>query len=114
MAEEVERRKSTNDMVNVFLPHGCIYLVVSLLLEGLFDVYAPVCCMCERAREGRVLSPCVDISIPKLISLQVFIYGGVGPLHSDVTVAGVAKAFGVRLVCNIDLLDPSAISCCMT
>ncbi|XP_057463655.1 uncharacterized protein LOC130753534 isoform X2 [Actinidia eriantha] len=27
----------------------------------------------------------------------VFIYGGVGPLHSDVTVAGVAKAFGVRL-----------------
>ncbi|XAR69145.1 FAD synthetase [Bertholletia excelsa] len=26
----------------------------------------------------------------------VFIYGGVGPLHSDVTVAGVAKAFGVR------------------
>lgn len=31
--------------------------------------------------------------------LQVFIYGGVGPLPSDVTVAGVAKAFGVRMVC---------------
>ncbi|CAH9085675.1 unnamed protein product [Cuscuta epithymum] len=28
---------------------------------------------------------------------MVFIYGGVGPLPSDVTVAGVAKAFGVRL-----------------
>ncbi|CAL2273390.1 unnamed protein product [Prunus armeniaca] len=28
---------------------------------------------------------------------MVFIYGGVGPLHSDVTTAGVAKAFGVRL-----------------
>lgn len=28
----------------------------------------------------------------------MFIYGGVGPLHSDVTVAGVAKAFGVRMV----------------
>ncbi|XP_043804717.1 FAD synthase isoform X1 [Manihot esculenta] len=28
---------------------------------------------------------------------MVFIYGGVGPLHSDVTSAGVAKAFGVRL-----------------
>nr|XP_043634192.1 FAD synthase-like [Erigeron canadensis] len=27
----------------------------------------------------------------------VFIYGGVGPLHSDVTSGGVAKAFGVRL-----------------
>ncbi|KAI7726357.1 hypothetical protein M8C21_008013, partial [Ambrosia artemisiifolia] len=27
----------------------------------------------------------------------VFVYGGVGPLHSDVTVGGVAKAFGVRL-----------------
>lgn len=30
--------------------------------------------------------------------LQVFIYGGVGPLPSDLTVAGVAKAFGVRTV----------------
>ncbi|OMO99956.1 hypothetical protein CCACVL1_03524 [Corchorus capsularis] len=28
---------------------------------------------------------------------MVFLYGGVGPLHSDVTIAGVAKAFGVRL-----------------
>ncbi|KAG9441680.1 hypothetical protein H6P81_017534 [Aristolochia fimbriata] len=27
---------------------------------------------------------------------MVFLFGGVGPLHSDVTVAGVAKAFGVR------------------
>ncbi|KAL3646809.1 hypothetical protein CASFOL_009353 [Castilleja foliolosa] len=27
---------------------------------------------------------------------MVFIYGGVGPLLSDVTIAGVAKAFGVR------------------
>ncbi|XP_068640538.1 uncharacterized protein [Aristolochia californica] len=28
---------------------------------------------------------------------MVFMFGGVGPLHSDVTVAGVAKALGVRL-----------------
>ncbi|KAL8036249.1 hypothetical protein ABFX02_12G146400 [Erythranthe guttata] len=28
---------------------------------------------------------------------MVFIYGGVGPLPSDVTVAGVSKAFGVRM-----------------
>lgn len=27
----------------------------------------------------------------------VFICGGVGPLHSDVTLAGIAKSFGVRL-----------------
>ncbi|KAI5680764.1 hypothetical protein M9H77_01991 [Catharanthus roseus] len=28
---------------------------------------------------------------------MLFIYGGVGPLHSDVTMAGIAKAFGVRM-----------------
>ncbi|XP_010241789.1 PREDICTED: uncharacterized protein LOC104586309 isoform X2 [Nelumbo nucifera] len=28
---------------------------------------------------------------------MIFIYGGVGPFQSDVSVAGVAKAFGVRL-----------------
>lgn len=41
--------------------------------------------------------------------IQVFIYGGVGPLHSDVTVAGVAKAFGVRTVRHIDRRDPSHV-----
>ncbi|XP_010940691.1 uncharacterized protein [Elaeis guineensis] len=28
---------------------------------------------------------------------MVFLFGGLGPLHSDVSMAGVAKAFGVRL-----------------
>jgi molybdopterin-biosynthesis enzyme MoeA-like protein len=28
---------------------------------------------------------------------QVFLVGGLGPLHSDISLAGVAKAFGVRL-----------------
>ncbi|KAL5717016.1 FAD synthase [Ranunculus cassubicifolius] len=32
---------------------------------------------------------------------MVFIIGGVGPLHSDVSVAGVAKAFGVRLMAQL-------------
>ncbi|KAH9307660.1 hypothetical protein KI387_035571, partial [Taxus chinensis] len=31
------------------------------------------------------------------VSDMVFIFGGVGAIHSDVSVAGVAKAFGVRL-----------------
>ncbi|KAI3722974.1 hypothetical protein L2E82_34225 [Cichorium intybus] len=30
-------------------------------------------------------------------SIRVLLYGGVGPLPSDVSIAGVAKAFGVRL-----------------
>jgi hypothetical protein len=38
--------------------------------------------------------------------VQVFLVGGLGPLHSDISLAGVAKAFGVRLV---RLLKPS---CC--
>ncbi|KAJ0728961.1 putative FAD synthase [Helianthus annuus] len=37
----------------------------------------------------------------KSMSDLVFIYGGVGPLHSDVTVGGVAKAFGVRLMAQL-------------
>lgn len=37
-----------------------------------------------------------EVERRKGTSDMVFIYGGVGPLHSDVTVAGVAKAFGVR------------------
>ncbi|ONK63735.1 uncharacterized protein A4U43_C07F18370 [Asparagus officinalis] len=28
---------------------------------------------------------------------MIFLFGGVGPLHSDISVAGVAKAFGVRV-----------------
>jgi hypothetical protein len=32
------------------------------------------------------------------VVFKVFIFGGLGPLHSDVSLAGVAKAFGVRLV----------------
>lgn len=33
----------------------------------------------------------------------VFLYGGIGPLHSDVSIAGVAKAFSVPLVSHIFL-----------
>jgi len=38
-----------------------------------------------------------EVDRQRSTSDMVFIYGGVGPLHSDVTLAGVAKAFGVRL-----------------
>jgi molybdopterin-biosynthesis enzyme MoeA-like protein len=40
------------------------------------------------------------------VVFKVFIFGGLGPLHSDVSLAGVAKAFGVRLV------RPITFSCC--
>ncbi|XP_051113886.1 uncharacterized protein LOC127239672 isoform X2 [Andrographis paniculata] len=38
-----------------------------------------------------------EVERRKSINDMVFIYGGVGPLPSDATVAGVAKAFGVRM-----------------
>ncbi|KAI7742832.1 hypothetical protein M8C21_005672 [Ambrosia artemisiifolia] len=38
-----------------------------------------------------------EVERRKSMSDLVFIYGGVGPLHTDVTVGGVAKGFGVRL-----------------
>ncbi|KAL8516713.1 hypothetical protein ACS0TY_015101 [Phlomoides rotata] len=38
-----------------------------------------------------------EVERQKSMTDMVFIYGGVGPLPSDVTVAGVAKAFGVRM-----------------
>ncbi|KAM7264771.1 hypothetical protein ACFE04_002454 [Oxalis oulophora] len=38
-----------------------------------------------------------EVERQKSTNDAVFIYGGVGPLHSDVTLAGIAKAFGVRL-----------------
>ncbi|XP_057438284.1 uncharacterized protein LOC130730322 isoform X2 [Lotus japonicus] len=38
-----------------------------------------------------------EVERQKSTTDMVFIYGGVGPLHSDVTLAGIAKAFGVRL-----------------
>lgn len=79
----MERRKSTNDMVSLNFLLFSFYLVVSIQFIW--------------------LSLLIFLSA-SLLSLQVFIYGGVGPLHSDVTVAGVAKAFGVRLVCNIYFL----------
>ncbi|XP_052171901.1 uncharacterized protein LOC127787877 isoform X2 [Diospyros lotus] len=37
-----------------------------------------------------------EVEQQKFANDLVFIYGGVGPLHSDVTLAGVAKAFAVR------------------
>ncbi|CAN6463642.1 unnamed protein product [Victoria cruziana] len=40
-----------------------------------------------------------EVELRKSTNDMVFIYGAVGPLHCDVSLAGVAKAFGVRLVC---------------
>ncbi|CAM8891764.1 unnamed protein product [Rhodiola kirilowii] len=38
-----------------------------------------------------------EVERRKIEADMVFVYGGVGPLHSDVTLAGVAKAFGVSM-----------------
>ncbi|CAK9177726.1 unnamed protein product [Ilex paraguariensis] len=38
-----------------------------------------------------------EVDRRKLANDMVFVYGGIGPLPSDVTVAGIAKALGVRL-----------------
>ncbi|XP_071690629.1 uncharacterized protein [Rutidosis leptorrhynchoides] len=41
-----------------------------------------------------------EVEKRKSINDLVFVYGGVGPLHSDVSIAAVAKALRVRLVPN--------------
>ncbi|KAI3696734.1 hypothetical protein L6452_29243 [Arctium lappa] len=41
-----------------------------------------------------------EVERQKSTSDMVFLYGGVGPLHSDVSIVGVAKAFGVPLDLN--------------
>ncbi|KAJ4807647.1 phosphoadenosine phosphosulfate (PAPS) reductase family protein [Rhynchospora pubera] len=38
-----------------------------------------------------------EVELRKSTADMVFIFGALGPLHSDVSLAGVAKAFGVRL-----------------
>ncbi|KAA0043989.1 hypothetical protein IC582_009404 [Cucumis melo] len=38
-----------------------------------------------------------EVELRRSSSEMVFIYGGVGPLFSDATLGGIAKAFGVRL-----------------
>ncbi|CAI9280503.1 unnamed protein product [Lactuca saligna] len=42
-----------------------------------------------------------EVEIQKSTSYMVFLYGGVGPLPSDVSIAGVAKALNVCLVCHV-------------
>ncbi|KAL2229381.1 UNVERIFIED_CONTAM: FAD synthase [Sesamum indicum] len=42
-----------------------------------------------------------EVDRQKSTNDMVFIYGGVGPLPSDVTVAGIAKAFGVRMMAQL-------------
>ncbi|CAI9779258.1 unnamed protein product [Fraxinus pennsylvanica] len=46
--------------------------------------------------QNNVDSVAEEVERQKSRNDMVFIYGGVGPLHSDVTVAGVAKVFGDR------------------
>ncbi|KAL4187650.1 hypothetical protein AMTRI_Chr09g20080 [Amborella trichopoda] len=38
-----------------------------------------------------------EVERQKAANDMVFVFGGVGPMHSDVSMAGIAKAFGVRL-----------------
>ncbi|XP_042054279.1 FAD synthase-like isoform X3 [Salvia splendens] len=42
-----------------------------------------------------------EVERQKSMTDMVFIYGGFGPLPSDVTAAGVAKAFGVRMMAKL-------------
>lgn len=77
VAQEIERRKSKDDMVKILL-----------LLDDCYGNIIRYMCMYVHSFHNQSLN----------LSLQIFVLGEVGPLASDISIAGVAKAFGVRLV----------------
>ncbi|KAI8011453.1 putative FAD synthase [Camellia lanceoleosa] len=85
--------KSVDVNENGILTASGIAVGDELLFGTIEDQLGPS--LCRKLRS--IDSVADEVERQKSANDLVFIYGGVGPLHSDVTVSGVAKAFGVRM-----------------
>ncbi|KAL5135360.1 putative FAD synthase [Glycine soja] len=98
---------SQDSYKNSMLTASIIAVGDEILFGNLEDLLGPYLCrklhsigwsvLQHSAVHNNIDSVAEEVERQKSKSDMVFIYGGVGPLHSDVTIAGIAKAFGVRL-----------------
>ncbi|KAJ0967293.1 hypothetical protein J5N97_024210 [Dioscorea zingiberensis] len=105
---------SLSDGLNIVAPHQNGALTASIIAIGDEILFGKVedeiaGTLCKRLHaigwhvsrkavvRNEIDSVADEIENRKSVDDLIFLFGGVGPLHSDISIAGVAKAFGTRL-----------------